>query len=76
MMVFWGRRARRGCLRRCEAGESAADKPEESVLSRIEGNLEMKELLFIALVIACPLMMILMMRGYGHGGHAGRSGSS
>ena len=34
----------------------------------------MKELLFIALVLACPLMMILMMRGHGHGGHASRSG--
>lgn len=34
----------------------------------------MKELLFIALVFACPLMMILMMRGHGHGGHAGRIG--
>lgn len=31
----------------------------------------MRELLFIALVVACPLMMILMMRGgRGHGGHA------
>ena len=30
----------------------------------------MKELLFIALVLACPLMMVLMMRGHGHGGHA------
>ena len=28
----------------------------------------MRELLFIAVVLACPLMMILMMRG-GHGGH-------
>lgn len=31
----------------------------------------MKELLFIALVLACPLMMILMMRGHGHGGRIG-----
>jgi hypothetical protein len=29
----------------------------------------MKELLFIALVLACPLMMVFMMRGHGHGGH-------
>lgn len=28
----------------------------------------MKELLFVALVLACPLMMIWMMRGHGHGG--------
>lgn len=29
----------------------------------------MRELLFIAVVLACPLMMILMMRGgHGHGG--------
>ena len=35
----------------------------------------MRELLFIALVLACPLMMILMMRGHGHGGHAGQIGS-
>ena len=27
----------------------------------------MNELLFIAFVLACPLMMILMMRGHGHG---------
>ena len=31
----------------------------------------MRELLFVAVVLACPLMMILMMRGgHGHGGHA------
>jgi Protein of unknown function (DUF2933) len=31
----------------------------------------MRELLIIALVLACPLMMVLMMRGgHGHGGHA------
>jgi hypothetical protein len=35
----------------------------------------MKELLFIALVLACPPTMILMMRGHGHGGHAGQIGS-
>ena len=34
----------------------------------------MEELLFIALVLACPLTMMLMMRGHGHGGHAGQSG--
>lgn len=34
----------------------------------------MKELLFIAIVLACPLMMVLMMRGgHGHGGHAHRA---
>jgi hypothetical protein len=32
----------------------------------------MREVLFIALVLVCPLMMIFMMRGgHGHGGHAG-----
>lgn len=30
----------------------------------------MRELLFIALILACPLMMIWMMRGHRHGGHA------
>lgn len=31
----------------------------------------MREVLVIALVLACPLMMIMMMRGgHGHGGHA------
>jgi hypothetical protein len=34
----------------------------------------MKDVLFIALVLACPLMMILMMRGHGPGGHAGQIG--
>jgi len=35
----------------------------------------MREVLFIALVLACPLMMIWMMRGGdGHGGHAGHGG--
>ena len=35
----------------------------------------MRELLFIVLVLACPLMMILMMRGHGHGrGHSGPVG--
>jgi hypothetical protein len=29
----------------------------------------MRELLFVALVLACPLMMVFMMRGgHGHGG--------
>ena len=32
----------------------------------------MRELLVIALVLACPLMMIMMMRGgHGHGRHGG-----
>ncbi len=32
----------------------------------------MRELLFIALIVACPLMMLMMMRGgHGHGGHGG-----
>ncbi len=31
----------------------------------------MRELLIVALVLACPLMMMLMMRGgHGHAGHA------
>ena len=30
----------------------------------------MRQLLFIALILACPLMMIWMMRGHGQGGHA------
>jgi Protein of unknown function (DUF2933) len=29
----------------------------------------MREVLFIAPVLACPLMMLLMMRGHGHSGH-------
>ena len=29
----------------------------------------MKELLFIALVLGCPLIMVFMMRGHGHGSH-------
>lgn len=29
----------------------------------------MRELLFLLLVLACPLTMLLMMRG-GHGGHS------
>jgi hypothetical protein len=35
----------------------------------------MREVLFIALVLACPLMMMWMMRGgHGHGGHARHGG--
>ena len=35
----------------------------------------MREVLFIALVLACPLMMIFMMRGgHGHGVQAGHGG--
>ena len=30
----------------------------------------MRKLLFLVLVLACPLMMVLMMRGHGQGGHA------
>ena len=45
---------------RREAGEPGADRSTEVV----------RELLFIALILACPLMMIWMMRGHGQGGHA------
>jgi hypothetical protein len=31
-----------------------------------------RELLFVALVLACPLMMIWMMRGHTHGGDSGQ----
>jgi hypothetical protein len=32
--------------------------------------------LVLLLVLACPLMMVLMMRGHGHGGgHGGHAGS-
>jgi hypothetical protein len=31
----------------------------------------MRELLLIALVLACPLLMMFMMRGHSHGGGAG-----
>jgi hypothetical protein len=34
----------------------------------------MRELLLIALVLACPLMMIFMMRGHGHGHGSSASG--
>ena len=37
----------------------------------------MSQYLFLLLVLACPLMMIFMMRGHGHGGHGqseGRTG--
>lgn len=30
----------------------------------------MRELIPFILIAACPLMMIFMMRGHGHGGHA------
>jgi hypothetical protein len=30
--------------------------------------------LFLLLVLACPLMMIFMMRGHGHGGHGQSEG--
>jgi hypothetical protein len=34
----------------------------------------LRELLFIALIFACPLMMIWMMRGHGHGGDTSHIG--
>jgi hypothetical protein len=34
----------------------------------------MRELLFIALVLVCPLMMMFMMRGHGHGHGGSASG--
>jgi hypothetical protein len=35
----------------------------------------MRELLLIAIVLACPLMMMFMMRGgHGHGGHGSHTG--
>ena len=36
----------------------------------------MTQYLFLLLILACPLMMIFMMRGMhgGHGGHAGEGG--
>lgn len=36
----------------------------------------MSEALLVLLVLACPLMMILMMRGHRHGSHAGCRGSA
>jgi hypothetical protein len=37
----------------------------------------MGQYLFILLILACPLMMIFMMRGgHGHGGHADMHGST
>ena len=34
----------------------------------------MSQYLFLLLVLACPLMMIFMMRGHGHGASHGQSG--
>ena len=40
--------------------------------------MELGTLLFLLLILACPLMMVWMMRGHGghggHGGHASHSG--
>jgi hypothetical protein len=37
----------------------------------------MRELLLIAIILACPLMMMFMMRGgHGHGGHTEAHGGS
>lgn len=30
--------------------------------------------LFFLLILACPLMMLFMMRGHGHGGHGAHAG--
>ncbi len=60
MMIFWVAALCGDGLRRSEAGEPAADRSTAVV----------RELLFIALIVACPLRMIWMMRGHGHGGHA------
>ena len=30
--------------------------------------------LFFLLILACPLMMMFMMRGHGHGGHSANAG--
>lgn len=32
--------------------------------------MELGTLLFLLLILACPLMMVWMMRGHGHSGHA------
>lgn len=34
----------------------------------------MSQYLFLLLVLACPLMMVFMMRGHGHGAGHGKSG--
>lgn len=37
----------------------------------------MSQYLFLLLILACPLLMVFMMRGgHGHGGHAQAHGSS
>ena len=62
-----GRTARGRCVRRGEAGDPAADRSGAAV----------RELLLVLLVLACPLMMVLMMRGHGHAaGHGGHLGGS
>lgn len=36
----------------------------------------MSQYLFFLLILACPLMMIFMMRGHGHAGHGNAHGAN
>src|SRR5512133_1254321 len=56
------RRPRRGHLRRGPARAAAADEAEQPEMTA-------STIFVLLLVLACPLMMVLMMRG--HGRHAG-----